>query len=131
MQHAPRATTLESGVEWRTVALAVVIHGSWVTLVLTHRHVPFWLTMGALAVVVAWHGSLQHEATHGHPSRHPILNHILVGLPLGLWLPYGVSKRSNLAHHEAADREASRASEDGGAQRWLANSPSIATRSPS
>jgi len=102
MQHAPRATTLESGVEWRTVALAVVIHGSWVTLVLTHRHVPFWLTMGALAVVVAWHGSLQHEVVHGHPFRSRLANDALGSLPLSPRIPYLAYRQYHLQHHASS-----------------------------
>ena len=37
---------------------------------------------------VALHSSLQHEALHGHPTRHAPVNEALVFLPLGLFYPF-------------------------------------------
>ena len=53
-----------------------------------------WLT--------AWHGSLQHEAIHGYPTRSPRLNAALVWLPVGLWMPYAIYRETHVEHHESA-----------------------------
>lgn len=88
-------------IEWPTVALAVVIYAGWIAATLLHDRLPPL----ALALVggwlVAWHGSLQHEAIHGHPTGSARLNAALVGAPLSLWLPYRIYRRSHLAHHAA------------------------------
>ena len=52
-----------------------------------------------LAVVLAQHSSLQHEAIHGHPTRHPRLNEALVYPALGLLIPYRRFRDMHLAHH--------------------------------
>jgi fatty acid desaturase len=52
-----------------------------------------------MAVMVALHSSLQHEALHGHPTRHGWFNEALVFLPLGLFYPYRRFKTLHLRHH--------------------------------
>lgn len=49
--------------------------------------------------LVAWHGSLQHEIIHGHPTPSRAINTALASLPIGLWLPFGVYREQHLAHH--------------------------------
>ncbi|WP_226893240.1 fatty acid desaturase [Nisaea sediminum] len=61
---------------------------------------PEWLLPLAGAPLVAWHASYQHEAIHGHPTRIGWLNATLAGLPLMLWVPYGIYRDSHLKHHE-------------------------------
>lgn len=51
------------------------------------------------AMLIAWHGSLQHETIHGHPSRWRWLNTALGWPPLGLWLPYAIYRQTHLLHH--------------------------------
>ena len=97
------ANVTRPGVEWRTVSVAVAVHGLWLAAVALHRFVPWPLTVVALAVAVAWHGSLQHEAIHGHPFRNRRLNSLLGSLPVSLRLPYPVYRRYHLAHHECGD----------------------------
>ena len=86
-------------IEWPTVAVAVVIYGSWIGLTLGHRHVPTPLLIILLAVVGAWFGSLQHEVLHGHPFRSRRASDALGWAPLWLWLPYAEYKTAHLKHH--------------------------------
>jgi fatty acid desaturase len=64
-----------------------------------HAEMPGWLLPLAGAFLVAWHASYQHEAIHGHPTRIGRLNATLAGLPLMLWVPYGIYRDSHLKHH--------------------------------
>lgn len=91
----------DDGVEWPTVVLAVAIYVSWLALVLGHRAMPWWLTMALLGVVIAWHGSLQHEVVHGHPFRHRAANDALGSIPLSPRVPYLAYRRYHLRHHDS------------------------------
>ena len=91
------------GVEWRTVAVVVAVHGLWLAAVALHGITPWPLTVIALAVAVAWHGSLQHETIHGHPFRSRRLNGAVGSLPMSLRLPYFVYRRYHLSHHDCID----------------------------
>lgn len=90
------------GVEWPTAALALVIYGLWAALTLFHEA----LHPLALALlggwVTAWHGSLQHETIHGHPTPWRRVNAAIGWVPLSLWLPYETYQRSHLDHHASA-----------------------------
>jgi fatty acid desaturase len=86
-------------VEWQTVLISVAVHGAWLLVVLSHRHTPWWLAATLLALVIAWHGSLQHEVLHGHPFASQKANDALGSVPLGLRLAYPVYRRYHLAHH--------------------------------
>lgn len=90
-------------VEWRTVTVAVVIHGAWLTLVLGHDVAPGWVTAVLLGVVLAWHGSLQHELVHGHPFPSRRANDALGSLPLSPRVPYQAYRRYHLHHHACDD----------------------------
>jgi fatty acid desaturase len=88
-----------SSVEWQTVALWSVIHGLFAALTYWHAALPIWLLPLLGAPVVAWHASYQHEAIHGHPTRIAWLNMLLAGLPMMLWVPFGIYRDSHLKHH--------------------------------
>ena len=92
-----------TGVEWRTVSVVAAVHAGWLAAVALHGVLPWPVTVGALGVVVAWHGSLQHETIHGHPSSSARINALLGSLPLSLRLPYPVYRRYHLLHHECAE----------------------------
>lgn len=82
-----------------TWAVVVGVYTSWL-LVTGYFHglpLPVAVVLGGL--VVAWHGSLQHETIHGHPTRSRRINALIASPPLGLWLPYGIYRRIHLAHH--------------------------------
>ncbi|NND76411.1 MAG: fatty acid desaturase [Ilumatobacter sp.] len=81
------------------MALAVAVHGSWLAIVLSHPLVPWWATTFALAIVLAWHGSLQHEVIHGHPFPNRLANDALGSIPLSPRLPYLAYRRDHLRHH--------------------------------
>ena len=86
-------------VEWPTLLLAVLIYGGWLLLTLGHAALPAWLVWPGLAWLVAWHGSLQHEVLHGHPTRRRRVNAAIGFPPLALWLPYEIYRRAHLRHH--------------------------------
>ncbi|MFV2038607.1 MAG: fatty acid desaturase [Acidimicrobiales bacterium] len=94
---ADDATT--AWVEWPTLILAVAIYGSWLAVVLGHRYLAWWAIVPLLAIIVAWHGSLQHELLHGHPFRSRRANTALASVPLGVRLSYEVYRRDHLRHH--------------------------------
>lgn len=85
--------------ELPTLLLAVVIHGGWLGLTYWHALVPLPVLAPLGGLVVAWHGSLQHETIHGHPTGNRWIDGAIGFAPLALWLPYPVYRRSHLAHH--------------------------------
>lgn len=86
-------------VEWPTVALFGVIYASWLGLTLFHDALPLWLWIPLAAWTAAWWGSVQHEALHGHPTRHRTVNTALATPPFWLWLPFECYRSSHLTHH--------------------------------
>ncbi|MEO9903364.1 MULTISPECIES: fatty acid desaturase [Alphaproteobacteria] len=88
-----------ASVEWQTVVLWSIIHGAFGAVTYWHTALPLWLLPLLGAPIVAWHASYQHEAIHGHPTRITWLNTLLAGLPLMLWVPYGIYRDSHLKHH--------------------------------
>lgn len=87
-------------VEWPTLALAAAIYGGWLALTWWHAAIPLWLLIPAATWIVAWHGSLQHEIIHGHPTRSRALNTTLGLPPLALWIPYERYRATHLTHHQ-------------------------------
>ncbi|WP_062211703.1 fatty acid desaturase [Aureimonas sp. AU12] len=86
-------------IEWPTVALAVMIHAGWLLATFFWSALPLPLLMLVGGWFVAWHGSLQHEVMHGHPTRRRIVNDAFGSVPLSLWLPYSLYRMSHLRHH--------------------------------
>jgi len=89
-------------VEFPTFAVGIVIHTLWFGLTAWAPSLPRWswcIVGMAGGVLVAWHGSFQHETIHGHPTRSRAWNALLGSLPLGLWLPYGIYREQHEAHH--------------------------------
>jgi fatty acid desaturase len=85
--------------EFPTVGLALAVYVGWVVTTSLWRHIPSALLPVLGGWFVAWHASLQHEVIHGHPSRLRRVNDAIGWLPLSLWLPYEVYRRSHLRHH--------------------------------
>jgi fatty acid desaturase len=52
-----------------------------------------------LAVLGAWHLSMQHEVLHGHPFKNQFLNDFIGGIPVTLWIPYLAFKKDHHEHH--------------------------------
>ena len=86
-------------IEAPTYLLWVLTYVAWGLLTWHVERLPWWLVVGLGGIVVCLHGSLQHEALHGHPALTPIVNTVLALLPIGLWMPYAVYRDSHLAHH--------------------------------
>ena len=85
--------------ELPTWGLAAAIYGAWLALTWWHAALPWWSLLLAGGWLVCWHGHLQHEALHGHPSRRVWLNEALVFPALGLFYPYSLYRETHLAHH--------------------------------
>ncbi len=88
-----------SALEWPTLIAAFVIYGSFLTATWFHEALPGWLLFIIGGYIVAWHGSLQHEAVHGHPTRLTFLNEIIAFPSLWLYMPYRVYRQTHLDHH--------------------------------
>ena len=86
--------------EWPTLAVAAAIYAAFAALTLNHEALPWWALVLAGGYVAAWHGSLQHEVVHGHPTPSPGLNELLVFPSLWLWLPFRLYRQSHLRHHD-------------------------------
>lgn len=85
-----------------TWAALATCYALYATLTLAAGAIPFGLAYIGLAVVIAFHSSLQHEAIHLHPTRWPLVNEALVFPPLGLVYPYRRYRDTHLAHHRDA-----------------------------
>tara|TARA_Y100000768_G_C23988833_1_gene690710 strand:+ start:5449 stop:6222 length:774 start_codon:yes stop_codon:yes gene_type:complete len=55
--------------------------------------------MPVAAIVIAFHGSLQHELIHNHPFKNQKLNDFLGHITPIPWLPYALYKISHMDHH--------------------------------
>lgn len=76
----------------------VICYGLYVALT-TWAATAHWTIYVALAFLIAFHSSLQHEIIHGHPTRWRAVNEALVFLPFGLSFPFERYRDTHLAHH--------------------------------
>lgn len=86
-------------IEWQTVVLALVIYGGFLGLTWFWQSVPLAVVIALGGWLIAWHGSLQHEVIHGHPTRNRSINDAIGWPPLSLWLPYAIYREGHLTHH--------------------------------
>jgi fatty acid desaturase len=86
-------------IEWPTIALAALIYGAWAVVTYFHALIPLPLRVMIGAWLIAWHGSLQHEIIHGHPTPWRRFNTILALPPLAIWLPFEIYRRCHITHH--------------------------------
>ncbi len=93
------AVVLRPALEWPTLAVAAAIYTGYGLLTLNYHSLPWWLVLPAGGFLLAWHGSLQHEVVHGHPTRWRWLNRALVFPSLWLRLPLEVYAETHLRHH--------------------------------
>lgn len=80
--------------------IALAIYAGWGLLTWHYAALPWWLVLPAGGVLLAWHGSLQHEAVHGQLAPWRWLNDAIAWPPLGLWLPFPLYRASHRAHHD-------------------------------
>jgi fatty acid desaturase len=92
-------------VEWPTVAVAIAIYGGFLLLTRFYAVLPLWVFAPLGAILISWQGSLQHETIHGHPTRSRRVNTALGGIPLSLWIPYPLYRRTHLWHHRHGGRD--------------------------
>lgn len=79
--------------------VAGLIYGAFGLVTWFHEALAWWLLLPAGAYLVAWHGSLQHEVVHGHPTPWNWLNEAMVLPSLWLWIPFRSYRETHLAHH--------------------------------
>jgi fatty acid desaturase len=79
--------------------LIILIYATWMLVTWFHQAIPLWVLAPLGAVLIAWHGSFQHEAVHHHVARRRWLNDLAVYPPLALWLPFPIYRASHLVHH--------------------------------
>jgi fatty acid desaturase len=87
-------------VEWKTLGL---IAGQWLAfglLIFFWRDLGWWIVAPLGACLVCLHGSLQHEALHGHPTSSRLVNEALLFPPISLWFPYRRYRALHLKHHD-------------------------------
>ncbi len=85
--------------EWRTLFLIFAVYAVWALVTTLLAKISLIVAVPALALVLAMHSSLQHEALHGHPFRSAWLNGLLVLPALGWLIPYLRFRDTHLAHH--------------------------------
>lgn len=97
-QSAPgrRAWLDRAGLSWLVAAL---IYTGFGLLTWYWTALPWWLVAPLGAALIAWHGSLQHEAVHGQLAARRWLNDLPALPPLSLWLPFPLYRASHRAHH--------------------------------
>jgi fatty acid desaturase len=94
-----------STVEWPTLAVAAAIYGGYALLTACYSLLPLWIFAPLGALLICWHGSLQHEVIHGHPTRSRRVNTALGAIPLSLWIPFAIYRRTHLWHHRNGGRD--------------------------
>jgi fatty acid desaturase len=86
-----------SGPSW---IVAVLIYVGFGLVTWFHTALPWWLLPVFGGVLIAWHGSLQHEAVHGQLASRRWLNDLPALPPLSLWLPFPLYRAAHRAHHD-------------------------------
>ena len=82
-----------------TILLAVVIYGSWLSLLALTARIPWWIMAPAAGYVIQWHSSLQHEAIHSFQGVPRWLRTTLVWPPIGVCFPFELFRRHHMLHH--------------------------------
>jgi fatty acid desaturase len=87
-----------------TLGVVVAVYGGYFLLTWFFHDLPLWIGAPLCAALLAWHGSLQHETIHDHPTPSRRLNWALGSPPLSLWIPYRTYRTSHLQHHRHGGR---------------------------
>jgi fatty acid desaturase len=90
-------------IEAATLFVAALIYGGWIVLTLLACRLPPLLVAPLGGWLIAWHGSLQHETIHGHPTPWRTANRLIGWTPLSLWLPYARYAQLHLTHHASQE----------------------------
>ena len=79
--------------------IAIGTYSAWTILVLYGNEIPLVVLFVLGGYVTCLHGSLQHIAVHGYPTKFDWLNALLIYPPLALYFPYPIYRESHIAHH--------------------------------
>jgi len=96
---SPSSALLRERAEWRTLLVVFAVYGLTVLTVVRYEVLTPWLAIPMLAVLGAWHLSMQHEVLHGHPFKNQLINDAIGGIPVTLWIPYLAFKKDHHEHH--------------------------------
>jgi fatty acid desaturase len=90
--------------ELPTLVIAFLVYAGFLCLTLCFEKWSLWVAAPLCAIVLAWYGSLQHETIHGHPTPSRRINAMLACVPLSLWIPYALYRKTHLEHHSHQGR---------------------------
>ena len=76
--------------EWPTWVAIFIVYMLWWIVLDNHAIIPFASLF--LILILTFHGSVQHELIHGHPTNNQKINDLLASPPIGLWCPYLIYK---------------------------------------
>ena len=96
---SPSSALLRERAEWRTLLVVAAVYGLTVLTVVRYEVLTPWLAVPMLAILGAWHLSMQHEVLHGHPFKNQFINDAIGGIPVTLWIPYLAFKKDHHEHH--------------------------------
>lgn len=85
-----------------TWIVLMCVYGAWLGITYYATQLPWWLLMATGGYIICLHGSLQHEAVHGHLTGRSHWNAALVMWPLMLWIPYARYRTLHEAHHDCS-----------------------------
>ncbi|MEM9332656.1 MAG: fatty acid desaturase [Pseudomonadota bacterium] len=89
--------------EWQTVLLIAACYSFWFVLILAGETMSLWFLIPLLAITTTLHLSIVHEVVHGHPTSSPVLNQLLVSLPISWIFPFERFRDTHLQHHETGE----------------------------
>jgi fatty acid desaturase len=96
---APARQLILPAVEWPTLLLTLATYGGWLVVTKGYGRWPLAVLAPVTTLLLTLHSSLQHEMTHGHPTRWPLFNRLFASVPLSLWLPFPRYQQTHLVHH--------------------------------
>ncbi len=90
-------------IELPTLALIITSYAIWALLVLFGHILPIIIWVMIFALNVTLFLSITHEVIHGHPTRNPLLNRLLLLFPIGWMFPYERFRDTHMQHHETEE----------------------------
>jgi fatty acid desaturase len=104
--------TLADSLDIPTICVAIAVYGGYLVLTWLFQYLSMWIAAPLGALLLTWHGSLQHETIHDHPTQSRRFNSWLASPPLSLWLPYRIYRATHLQHHRYGGRHVGEVSRD-------------------
>jgi fatty acid desaturase len=100
----PAEGATKAFLDWHgpTAVLALFIYSAWISLVLFHNELPWYLLFPVAGYLTALHTSLQHETIHAVHKWPRWLQALVSFPPLGLVFPYPHYKKLHIIHHRDA-----------------------------